>query len=427
MFLSEYSHDFTSNPILPMLLSLQFPTLAAVALLAVVPFAPTQVSDPVAPRATAFGNDCEILGPASRCEAQPGQYTSQFPGLNYVWSLPVNTAGAFFCSANGQQSICVDTTQSGAFTLQMNYLLSSGPKVCFYNVIVNPGLSISALAPQAACPGESASFSTTVLAGNAPHTFAWTVDTGSGPVAIPGAITDTLLIASVQASDFGTYCVTVSGQCGPASSCSTLSLGKCGPPGKSFCTLTQGAYGSAGGAGNLPQINQLIGAGLTVGKPGRSLTFGAGSGACVIARLPANSGAAAMPAIGDATINTGTCQTSPTALPLKSGRFKNILLGQTITLALNTRLDTNLSDLGICETMVTQDSAGNQYVANIPSNVFDALATLGLPLTVGGLLELANRALAAEPLGGATLSEINRAVSSINEVFDECRDLVDCK
>jgi len=45
---------------------------------------------------------------------------------------------------------------------------------------------------------------------------------------------------------------------------------------------------------------------------------------------------------------------------------------------------------------------------------------------VRGLLELANRALAARPTAGASLPDINSAVDAINRGFDTCRMLVDC-
>src|SRR5437016_14261974 len=58
---------------------------------------------------------------------------------------------------------------------------------------------------------------------------------------------------------------------------------------------------------------------------------------------------------------------------------------------------------------------------SVPASVLSALANLGLAPTVEGLLELANRALAVLPTGGASLSDINGAVDAINRGFDECR------
>ena len=60
----------------------------------------------------------------------------------------------------------------------------------------------------------------------------------------------------------------------------------------------------------------------------------------------------------------------------------------------------------------------------IPVNVLCALTNLSLPLTVDGLLELANRALAGQSTDVASIPEINQAVDAINEGFDECRFLI---
>src|SRR6185436_6642461 len=73
--------------------------------------------------------------------------------------------------------------------------------------------------------------------------------------------------------------------------------------------------------------------------------------------------------------------------------------------------------------------AGDIQSFQVPASVLAALVNPGLGIndpTVQGLLELANRALAAWPTGGASLSDINAAVDAINRGFDECRVLVDC-
>jgi hypothetical protein len=124
--------------------------------------------------------------------------------------------------------------------------------------------------------------------------------------------------------------------------------------GQEFCSLTQGAYGNANGMFNgmrrLQLIQSLLSSGpLVVGKPGRSLTIPYASASCIIQRLPAGSGPVALPsALGDATLNSSTCETSPTLLPLQNGRFKNVLLGQVITLSLNVRLECDLGDFQFC-------------------------------------------------------------------------------
>jgi large repetitive protein len=159
---------------------------------------------------------------------------------------------------------------------------------------------------------------------------------------------------------------------------------------------------------------------LVLGKPGRSVTIPDGSEQCIIDRLPAAGWPSQMLNVGNGTLAPGTCNTS-TPLLLRNGRFLNVLLGQTIALSLNTRLDPHLSGVGLCGTMVT--SAGR---FTISQKVRTALTNQGLSQTVGGLLELANRALAYGCVGGASVSEINCAVNAINTEFDGCRTLLSC-
>ncbi len=63
-------------------------------------------------------------------------------------------------------------------------------------------------------------------------------------------------------------------------------------------------------------------------------------------------------------------------------------------------------------------------VRYIPQSVLDALVELYGSATVANLFDLANRALGGQSTAGATLSEINQAVSAINEGFDHCKFLV---
>ena len=129
---------------------------------------------------------------------------------------------------------------------------------------------------------------------------------------------------------------------------------------------------------------------------------------------------------------------------LPGGRWRNILLAQTITLSLNVRLDTTLPDLPLCELIImipalpgpdgirgTEDDVPdneNPRFADIPASVLDALTELGLPHTAGGALELANRALAGTLPDevSATLGEIAGTVGSINDIVDACALTIHC-
>jgi hypothetical protein len=113
-----------------------------------------------------------------------------------------------------------------------------------------------------------------------------------------------------------------------------------------------------------------------------------------------------------------------TDLPLDNRlrKFRNVLLGQTIALALNMRYDSSLSSFVLLPSFATVNGKDDCSVHTIPQTVLNALTSLGLPQTVDGLLALANRALGGQPTGGASLTDINSAVTSINEGFDECRE-----
>jgi hypothetical protein len=245
-------------------------------------------------------------------------------------------------------------------------------------------------------------------------------------------------------------------------------------PCQGFCALTQGAYGSPGGIftsptscynglGTLALVRALLGdptvqlppgctnsnsQSLVVGIFGqRSLTIPLSAAQCIVTRLPANGTADALPnGFGDQTLqNSPNCQVpGPKVLTIKNGKFANVLLGQTITLGLNLRLDPTLANLDLTtigtpvvigrvayRRFCTQGGRSIQTWL-IPQAVIDAtLNPTYVPDPthrgkVSGLLDLANRALAGLQTGSVKASDINNAVDTINTGFDECRMLVTC-
>src|SRR5262249_45692075 len=102
---------------------------------------------------------------------------------------------------------------------------------------------------------------------------------------------------------------------------------------------------------------------LTVGEPGRSLTITLANAGCIQMRMPAGTAPTFLPA-GNLTLEGG-CNSIPTNIPTdKKGKWQNVLLGQTITLAFNIRFDTLLADgaptglgnLKLCPSMTTMGS-----------------------------------------------------------------------
>lgn len=266
--------------------------------------------------------------------------------------------------------------------------------------------------------------------------------------------------ASFKATVTGPYSITATDATGCKVCAGTLKNGfiSCG-------SLTQESFSNSSATlfgRSVPVLLDCFGLGLgqcgnitvepksfTVGKTGssRSITFTGAAGRCVIQRLPASGLPTALPpGFGNQAVNSSTCQT-PTAIPLDvNGKLTNALLGNTIALSLNTRFDMDLGSRPLCERIVTQRAKGlgntaagqglevleiggdNIFgtgddpiqIVTISTSVITVLNILGLPRTVNGLLELANRALAGDAnLGGSSLTDINAALIAINKLFDQ--------
>jgi hypothetical protein len=363
--------------------------------------------------------------------------------VSYAWSGAGLVSGGSTAdarwSAAGTKTVIVTVPATGcADTCSTEIIADTDRPVCS----VSP-------ADTTVCAGEQATFCIIPSGGKPPYAYSW-----SGPNAF--ASSD----SCITVSDSGLYTVIVTGANGCKDTCEArLRTEVCG---EEFCALTQGYYGNPGGIycgtgqGTLALIQSLLcpSSDLVVGKPGRSLTIQCAAASCIITRLPAGGTTTTLPAtLGDAVLNPSTCQTSPTLLPLNiKGRFLNVLLGQTIALSLNVRLDTDLLSFELCNQFTTQKAlpgpdgfCGTEddvkdpgldgilgtlddpiATFTIPQSVLTALSNLGLPNTVAGLLELANRALAGQATGGASLPDINWAVDAINRGFDKCRFLISC-
>jgi hypothetical protein len=322
--------------------------------------------------------------------------------------------------------------------------------------------------------GGTAPYQGTGTASRSAGTYSYTVTdangctaTTTGNITQPGALTLSLSVTACSAGTSGSIVATFSGGIAPyqakidagayasatspktftglapgshtitikdANGCTksnSISVASC----PTFCSLTQGAYGNAGGKytynGVKYTTTQLLvlltspakGGSIVVGVPGvRSLTIPQlavtcldGDNSCRLARLPANTTPSSLPSnFGNQTLNacgtTPSCQTNP-AIPLQgNAQWQSVLLGQTVTLTLNTRLDPNLPGL-VLPSCVT-----------IPASVMTALNNStcdgGYGQTVQGLLYLANRGLAGQSTCSASLGDITNALNSINTHFN---------
>jgi hypothetical protein len=312
----------------------------------------------------------------------------------------------------------------------------------------NPICSLTPPNPLPFCSSTGNSFSGP--AGLA--TYQWTV---SGNGTLTGGQGTQTITYSVGASGNINIALTVTDANGCEASCQVEFECTPPPPG-TFTSFTQGAYGNAGGKFNdettLEILQRLITpdsalvVGKTTGSPANSITMPEGTEQCIINRLPAGGTPGKLPSnLGNALLSppSGGCQTVP-PLPLGAGgKWRNILLGQTVTLTLNARFDPELDNFNLCPQFKTQralpgpngllgdeddvpDPTDPGQAFFIPLTVLHALTAPDLTNTVHGLVELANRGLAGQPTGGASLSDINKAVDAINRGFDGCRFLVCC-
>lgn len=178
-----------------------------------------------------------------------------------------------------------------------------------------------------------------------------------------------------------------------------------------YCSFTQGFYGNAGGKQNGQTTIEIIRDALSdgngnnqpivLGKPGRSLKVDLEAALCIIKLLPGGGPADKLPS-GNVVLGSA-CHTGN--IPLKNGRFFNILLAQTLTMALNLRYDNALGNLKLSETCI-----------NLPYYIRHTLGSSG---KVSDLLALANKALGGD-ISSYYFSSLVEAVSKINEAFDEC-------
>ena len=214
-----------------------------------------------------------------------------------------------------------------------------------------------------------------------------------------------------------------------------------------FYTLTQGYYGGKNGKsciGTTPvkTIQYLLGdKDLWVGTTKWIKVPATYAGATKLnSVLPGGGTPSGLPDPSACDITTG-CFKAPAYLT-KQDRINNVLLSQTLTLSLNARWQegelllfpirsgylTTQKMTGCQEGAVVVDVCSGNTVSSIRMNE-KVVQYLGETATVAQLLDLANKALGGTIAAGTgnvpSYSDINEAVSCINESFDEGRRFLD--
>ncbi len=310
-------------------------------------------------------------------------------------------------------------------------------------IILKPVCTLTAPSPLPACGSTQNTLSGPSAPSGMTYTWHWTLtSTDAGWMIIGSPDQQTIHYAAGGMGSTATFTLTITDQFGCSGGCSlTITLPV------EHCTLTQGFYGNSGGTscktglGTLATIQSLLSTDLVIGRAGnnRSLTIKYADAACIIQRLPANATPAILPA-GNGFF-TSSCGTT-TGIPMKNGKFQSVLLGQTITLGLNLRLDAALGSQLLPPPATPWLNAQNPTLVNsrcgdcgdggdiangglvsypIPVSVLNTLGSNGTNRTVADLYALANDALGGLSIAGTTLADINAAVSAFNNGFDACR------
>ena len=192
-----------------------------------------------------------------------------------------------------------------------------------------------------------------------------------------------------------------------------------------YCSYTQGFWGNKNGLKMLPA---LLTTSMTLGRSGHSFTIPANSATMLNQAMPGGE-APAMLKAGDCIMSTSPSGCFATQYRTSQGKFNNVLLSQTITLTLNTRLAGNpLLTLPIQSGCLVTGKG----TFEMNQNVVNYLTYNGATATVSNLLDLANDLLGGTLIPGTNMgtvanprivpsySDVNKAIDAINKGFDGC-------
>jgi uncharacterized repeat protein (TIGR01451 family) len=158
------------------------------------------------------------LAGAVKCPSDNVSFSTTPAGtgpFSFVWRK--DGAVLSGAKANTLSLTNVTAADAGAYCVEVSGACGTANACASLTVLTNT--TVEALTSQTKCPGETATF-TAIASGTGPFSYLWKKD----GVALSGQTNSLLTLASVGNSDDGSYCVEVSGNCGRATNCATLSL-----------------------------------------------------------------------------------------------------------------------------------------------------------------------------------------------------------
>ena len=422
-----------------------------------------EISGPFTQAAAPLPNICIGGGqpaPVVYYKAPEGNYTYQW-SVSEIGGAPFEPGSELLIIVGDANTamVAVQVLGGGWLKLKITDNATGCASDCYVPVATTPNAACTLEGPAKACTNDVVTYTTTAVEG---ATYNWSIE---GDAAIVSAMPYGNSI-QVKAGGVGSYTVflviTKEGEC-PSYCDWTTSVELCGLP---YCTYTQGYFGNIGGIACTHQgprtttalitesLAAMPGGKLYLGMPGRSFT--ASTASYIIGILPGGGPATMLPA--------GDYVNATTASFLRRGRVNNVLLSQTIALALNAYMPgSKLRELSLADGagmadkwLITVEKKGNcdlkdavaaeckftpiyspcgdgKYISGyttsynpysawkLSSKVINALPG---DKTVMDLLNLASAALGGSLPAGLSYSDIAGAVGLINEAFDECRIFV---
>jgi len=319
------------------------------------------------------------------------------------------------------QSIFVDAAGEYCVTVTDNITGCVAEACATLAVVDTPECSIEG--PDALCIGDQVQFCATVTDAD---TYEWIITAGTDYAEIVGDNTSNCVTVLATGEGMFTLELMICNEGDVVVCCDLCSIDvPVEPCGGAYCSFTQGFWGNAGGTACDPGVTTtdlltaLIPPSVIVGSGVNTIEFT--SPQDVLDGLPAGG---PMKAISGGPY---TYATVPNSMKFKDGRVRNVLVGQVVALTLNLRLGTGcLVDSAPLGSYILPDGP----TCTVPYDNEEAcVEQFEIPeplqgVTVADLLDAANAALGGDTT--YTLSDIYKAVTAINEGFDECRMIVPC-